>query len=197
MTYDFISKMMLVKQLRLEKGSISFFNDRFVMVPSTLFSGLQKRDDEDLPQHIYYASKEASFQNFSNTLKAGVTMNRTEYMGLVFNLLNSHGEGVYNIDSIDFAKKQAVVSLESSPIAKELGKSRKPVDHVARGMISGAFSLLFNDPTIEALEHECVAAGDKQCSFVVKQRDTFDVNGDLFKYQVNLSQIKQRGFVWW
>lgn len=188
---------MLVKQLKLEKGNIQFFNDRFVMLPSTLLPGLQKRVDDDLPKHIYYASKEASNLNFSNTLKSGLTMNRTEYMGLVFNLLNSQGEGVYNIDSIDFEKKQAVVSLDESAIARAFGSAKVPVDHVARGLLSGAFSVLFNDPSIEAIEHKCVSVGDKQCSFVIKQKETFDSSGDLFKYQVGLSQAKMKGYLWW
>ncbi|MDP2666341.1 MAG: 4-vinyl reductase [Candidatus Diapherotrites archaeon] len=197
MTYDFISKMMLVKQLKLEKGNISFFNDRFVMMPSSLISNLQQQVDNQLPQQIYNVSKDVGFKNFSNTLKAGVSMNRTEYMGLIFNLLNSHGDGIYNIDSIDFAKMQAIVSLDGSAVASNYGKTKHPVDHVARGMLAGAFSLLFNEPNIEALEHQCLASGDKECSFLIKKRETFDKNSDLFKYQLAVSQPNQRGHFWW
>ncbi len=77
------------------------------------------------------------------------------------------GWGRLQIVSFDVAKRELVLTAESSPFAGAYGRSDRGVCHLVRGVFGGLASGIF-DCTVEAREDECLATGHTRCKFVVR-----------------------------
>ncbi len=77
------------------------------------------------------------------------------------------GWGRLQIVSFDVAKRELVLTAESSPFAGAYGRSDRGVCHLVRGVFGGLASGIF-DCTVEAREEECLAIGHTRCKFVVQ-----------------------------
>ena len=79
------------------------------------------------------------------------------------------GWGRFQIISFNAAKRELILTVESSPFAGAYGRSDRGVCHLVRGVFGGLASGIF-DCTIEAREEECLATGHSRCKFVIQSK---------------------------
>lgn len=77
------------------------------------------------------------------------------------------GWGKMTVASLDVAKRELVLVVESSPFAAAYGKSVRGVCHLVRGVFAGLGSGIFGCE-VNAHEEECIAMGDAGCRIVVR-----------------------------
>ena len=181
--FEVVAKLLLHSQLKFEKGNITLLNQRICMIPVYNFVDIQKAMEKaGFKNALYLTSKQLGLE-WTTKLKKQYKTNREGILEWGSNTVTLAGWGTVETLSVDPKKKVIRFLLHNSAISESYGPSKKPVDHIFRGMIAGAMSIAFG-VDMEAVEIRCKSLGDPYCEFVVQPRKDFDLKKPLVKDQL-------------
>jgi predicted hydrocarbon binding protein len=194
--FDLVKKLLIARQLEMERGSIKVLKNRMTMFPSAFFAYLLKvsKDPIKMGKECYYAGKLTTYNHFTYLLEKEyglVQHNLEKWMKEVAEL---GGWGEFDIINANWDKKEAVINIKNSPLSEFINKTTYSVDHVSRGATAGAISLIFRTD-VEAIETKCVSKGDIICEFIVKPKEKFSFKERLVKEQLYTDRELQK-FGW-
>ncbi|MBI4019435.1 MAG: hypothetical protein HY364_04220 [Candidatus Aenigmarchaeota archaeon] len=131
---------------------------------------------------IYYSGKDAGKSWFIEMNKQ-FKLKQHEVIKWGSDIVTLAGWGEAVVKKEDAPNKTVIFNLNNSIVSKFYGKSKFPVDHLFRGLLAGAMCVIFKED-MEAVEMYCVAKGDKNCEFIVKPKNKFDLSNSITKMQL-------------
>lgn len=168
----FVTKLLLSKQLKFEKGKMSIFDQRVLIFPVELLVLITEEciRDPEFEKQIYNAMKD-SVQQFCSDLNKRHSIKRREMADILINLSEMNGYGQLQLVKIDYDEKYAIFHMRGLPSELLKNKSvnlrgKDVVDKYWAGMIAGGASFIFDDKKIQAIETRCVVTGKESCEFV-------------------------------
>jgi len=163
-------KLLFSRQLNFGKGSIRIFNRPLIMHPVEFLASFQMYLEKELG---YEKSKKILIEGFKkggasfteNYVKNYGIRHKQDIIKWSMDLMTMSGWGDYELVNLDMKNSRFIFRIKNSPFT-ELIKSKKPVDHIIVGLITGvAEYLLFNRPMI-LKEIKCQAKGDPFCEII-------------------------------
>ena len=152
-----------------EKGEIRIAGTDWILMGAATFRNLVKGTERLLGSGAVVIWLEAG--KYAGKAFAEVLLREKKDPEKVSELLESFFTqgGWGNIQAnVDFAKKEALVTVRNSATARQI-HSNDSACYFVRGFIAGACDALFNDLT-ECFETKCSAKGDALCEFQVKRK---------------------------
>ena len=183
---DFMQKLVLARQVRFEKGSVSLLNKRVVMFNSSFFSCFINRNHEEPKQMqtLYYSVKDSFSKDFAEGVGKDRQFKFRDFVEWMTGLAMMTGWGVFSWENLKEDKFEGIIYVEKSPVVMDLKNTAKyPVDHAIRGFIAGGASAAFKK-NIDVVEEKCQALGDKKCRFVFKLSENFDRSDKQILFQL-------------
>ena len=170
----------------MNDGKIDILGNRHIMLSDSSLLELQDIDEtkfydllkgETLKQMQDFVEHAKVYSHLKDTVagdieklsrKLGAREGIVKTLQEIFDL---YGLGLIDIISLSNDKKQAVVRVKDSTIAKAYlrrkRKSKKPVCVITAAVLAGIFSYLFKKK-VDAGENRCQAQGYSACEFVIK-----------------------------
>ena len=172
----FVSKLLLGRQLNFDKGRLSVFGQRVIIVPVELIQLLIQKglEDEKFEDMIYDAMKNSVYI-FCENLKKNYNMKSKDLENILVNLAEMNGYGELQITKIDYEKKIAVYHMRGLPSKSLFGKiksKKKVADRYWAGMLAGGAMSILGDKNIEAVEIICDITGKEHCEFVAGSKES-------------------------
>jgi predicted hydrocarbon binding protein len=188
--FDLAKKLMMARQIKMDKGSLILLEQKMVMCPAVTFVFLPSLvGDNDIGKHIYYACKLADEQGFTKGIRKRYGLEGGKLIQWMANIAMLGGWGDIQVMKLDMKQKRAIVQARNSPIALQYPPSKSskvPVDHIMRGYMAGAAEVAFGTPT-DFIETKCQAMGDPHCEFIAKPTDEFDKSDPRVQSQLDLT----------
>jgi predicted hydrocarbon binding protein len=167
----FVSKLLLSRQLSFERGELSIFGQRIIIVPIELIEILiiESVKDPNFEKSIYTAMKE-SVRKFCEELHKKNNIQQKQMLDVLGKLTEMNGYGEYRLIKVNYDKKFAVVHMKGLPSqalrgTKEM-KGKDAVDSYWAGMLAGGGCFVFGED-VDAIETRCVITGKNSCEFVL------------------------------
>ena len=182
-----IKKLLFVRQFEIDQGKISILGKRHIMLSDQALLELQEIDETkfyDLVKRATikqlgdFVDHAKVYENLKGTLLTDVD-NLSKKLGgregivkTLQNIFDLYGLGLIEIEKLNNDKKEAIIKVRDSTIAKAYKdkgrqKSKKPVCVITAAVIASIFSFLFKKQ-VDAAEVRCLAQGSGFCEFVVK-----------------------------
>jgi predicted hydrocarbon binding protein len=152
-----------------EKGEIRIAGTDWIMMSGAVFRNLVKGIEEFLgpgANVIWLQAGKHAGKEFSCDL-VRIGMEFEELPAAFEEFFTRGGWGKIQVE-VDFAKKEALVTIENSVLARGI-ETKEPVCYSIRGFIAGVSDVMFHTST-ECLETKCLAKGDPYCEFRVKRK---------------------------
>jgi len=182
--FDVVSKLLLTRQLKFEKGNIELLQQKVCIFPLRGWYLLQKNlQQNNLDNMIYYVFKWLAGDWWKNMANIYKMKNMQEFIEWGLKILTLSGHGHIKLVSMDSKLKATRYMVEGSVIAKEFGKTGKAVDQVFRGLIAGTNEFIYHVPS-EAIEIKCLSKSDSYCEFISKPTKDFDMSKKEVKKQL-------------
>jgi predicted hydrocarbon binding protein len=183
--FSFVADLLLHKQFSLEEGKIFLLGQPVCMFPATSFAGVIKELEKTNSQNYLYKSYKDIGVLWTKTMVNDYKMTKgLDVIKWDSDIIALAGQGVVKLISINKDTPELVFRLENSTIAKCYGLSNNPVDHIFRGLVTGAMQVIFKDDTLEGIETSCISMGAQYCEFVIKPRKLFDESNNNIKKQL-------------
>lgn len=171
--FEIIKKLLFARQISFEEGEIKLLGQTIVMTPVTIYIELHKYLKKSQPkkygQIIYNLASEVS-KKYDITLKEKYNMKPQKLIEWDINTLALAGLGQAKVMKFDLKKKEAIIRVVNSPIAKALTPSKQPIDFIIAGYIGGSGTIIFNSKKIICKEVTCQAKGQTHCEFHVFEK---------------------------
>lgn len=165
--FDVIKKLMLSRQIRMEKGKIFLLGQPIVMQPASVFAEIKKSiENKEFGKDVLYKAARRSGKKYMKKVSFKYGMKLSERIKWGLNSFEVGGWGVTEVSGIKVKEAKAIVQVRDSTVAREYGRSSVPVDDVMAGFIAGA-SCIFWNKEMDVIERKCEAMGDKVCEFLV------------------------------
>ena len=181
--FELVTKLLLHGQMKFEKGRIELLGDNITILPADTIVEIQKLLEQQAQEHLIYRGARVAGKNWFSKMHKEFTLKSTDVFQWGPDLISLAGWGEVIVIKRDDATKTIVGRLMNSINSKLYGPSKKPVDHVFRGLFCGAMSFIFG-ADLEAVEVKCQAVGDAFCEFVVKPKKDFDFSNQLVVEQL-------------
>jgi len=179
-----VANLIIQKKLRLEEGKIILFDEAGGMLPMTSFVNIIKLLEKIGKENVLYVACKESGQDWNQKMFERYKTDKAKY---IFEwgekAVTLAGWGSFKIHKYDFDKNEFVYRLYKSTLAEYYGKSKQPIDQIARGLFAGSACFL-TDKKMDAVETKCIAMGDSYCEFEIKERKKFDLKNALIKKQL-------------
>jgi len=168
---DTFKKLMFARQISFEEGKITLLSQPIFITPAQTFISLYKHLIDELGinkanEILYNASKDAGLK-YTSAIKKSYSMSKVDMIKWAANSITLSGWGKVNVVKVDGQQNFAVITVNESTFAKLWGKSSGPVDVILAGFFAGGESAVF-EKNIDVEETKCIAKGDSNCVFVVK-----------------------------
>ena len=183
--FEIVTKLILHKQLKMEKGEIELFNQRVVMLSMLSLIEIHKeleRSGNDLL--LYKATKEFGI-NWAKDLGSKYKFKKSDVFKWGLASITLAGWGDAEVISEDKDNKVLKFTLKNSAVSQFYGSSNKAVDHIFRGMAAGSLSIVYGED-MGCIETSCASMGAPYCEFTVKPTNKFDLSNDLVKKQLGV-----------
>lgn len=199
--FDIVKKLMMARQITMEKGEIRLLGQRMIMAPAITFYYLQNifSSNELSNKMMYYTCKVTNTRGYASGLSEHYGLKGEKLIQWMANSSQLAGWGEFELVNFDAKQKRAIVQVKNSAVATYFKKQAIPVDHMIRGYCAGVAAMVFNDNNIDMIETKCLAKGDKICEFVGKPTKEFDFNSKLITSQLDESgeiEKKLRNIAW-
>lgn len=181
----------------MERGAIKLLKNRMIMFPSPFFAYLLKTSKNPIKmgKECYYAGKLTTYNHFTYLLGKEYGLIKHNLEKWMKEIAELGGWGEFTIISVNWDKKEALITIKNSPLSEFIGRTTYAVDHVSRGATAGAISLIFKTD-IEVLETKCTSKGDTICEFIVKPKEKFSFKKRLVKQQLySDKKLKKLGWL--
>lgn len=170
----FVTKLLMGGQLRFDKGNLSIFDQRVLIVPLELILILVRESmkDRKLAKYVYESSKE-SVIGFCKNIEKKLGTSKKEVLDILMNLTEMNGYGEIIPIKIDYDKKVAIFHLRGLPSKAFFGKikvtSNTTVDVYWCGLVAGGISFVFGTD-IDCIETRCIISGKDTCEVVAASK---------------------------
>ncbi len=198
-SYSFLSKLLISRQLKFEKGQIILLNRPMAFVPIEFYIHITKE--------VLKSYKEIR-EIYLDAWKAGVIFMRDvaekysmekfeERYKNAMDIISSAGFGDYQ--TLEFeAGKFSHFKILNNPIAEKFYPSKVPVDHILRGFNAGGGTPV-HERIINTIETDCKSMNGKFCIHVNATKEILKKYKDqrLVKSQLDLNYLfkKQKAFL--
>jgi len=182
-----LKKLLFVRQLDMNEGKIQILGKRHIMLSDTALLELQEVDEtkfyelmksSTVKQMKDFVDKAKVYKQLKDTVfgdigslskKIGSAEGVVKTAQDVFDL---YGLGKIEIVKLENTKKEAVIRVKDSTIAKAYKtknkkKSSKPVCVITAAVLAGIFTFLFKKK-VDAGEDSCMAKSGSFCQFIIK-----------------------------
>lgn len=181
--FEVVSKLLALKQLKLEKGRIELLSQRFSMFPTYFLVELQKEmEHAGHENRIYEIFKKLGIE-WCKKMNETYKVKHLDIAKWGRDSLTLTGWGVIEIIQDSPQKKLLIFRVLDSPVCEFYGVSDHPVDDAIRGMVAGAACVAFIDE-MDCIEIKCKAMGNTFCEFIVKPAKEFDLTDSIIKKQL-------------
>lgn len=185
MLNTFYDKFIFVNALKYKHNNFFLINIPFAIVPAELLAGLVS-DDAKQNKAIYYAVKESAKAGMLKQFDIDFGYESEKSLVLLRDFFTASGWGGINFSDIDRQNSRAIVTVSDSPVGNMLhGKSKAEVDHFLRGVFAGIFSSHFRKD-VDCAELKCIALGERECEFVIKELKDFDFSKKEIRRQLEV-----------
>jgi len=185
MLNSFFDKYIFTSTLKYTHNNFFLVDIPFMMVPVEMLIAVAGSSDVELHKKVYATVKQGTKEKFMPRL-SGFSTERNKELDFLKTFFMASGWGQIEVIDFNADSKRALVVLESSPFASALrGKATLPVDIFFKGMLAGAFSVLFKED-IDCVETECVALNNERCKFVLKPQTEFDFSNKMVQDQLHV-----------
>ncbi len=183
--FSTLSNLLLHKQMVFGDGNILIFGQPVILTPlAAEVNLLKKLEEKGLGHEIYFSAKQAGSEWFKG-MSTIYGMKPQDIMKWGPDLINLGGWGTVKPFKADLSASEFDFTLLNSSMAKGYGPSDHPVDHYFRGLLSGAWETVTNEP-IEGIETECLASGGKACKFELRPKAKTNYSSPLVKRQLGM-----------
>jgi predicted hydrocarbon binding protein len=194
--FDLFKKLLMARQLEIERGVIKVMKNRMALLPAPFMAYLLKlsKDPIKTGKDCYYSAKLTTYNNLTYVLEKQYGLTHQKLEQWMRDIAELMGWGTFDILNLDWNKKEAIIRIENSPVANEMGKVGYAVDHISRGATAGAISVIFQTD-VDVIESKCVSKNDLVCEFDVKPNKKILFDSKLAKEQLyKNSELKKMGF---
>jgi hypothetical protein len=170
----FVAKLLMGGQLSFEKGNLSIFGERVLIIPLELILILVREslEDKKLAKYIYESSKQ-SVISFCNDIQKKLKVSQKETLDILINLTEMNGYGEITPIKVGYKEKVAIYHLKGLPSKAFFGKIKvkenTTVDVYWCGLVAGGMSFVFNDD-IDCLETRCIISGKDTCEVIAAKK---------------------------
>ncbi len=189
--FDFVKKLMLGREMSFEQGRILLLREPICLMPVRTVADIVTITKNDQKNVLYYAGKNSGSYWFKKITQRFYARNMPvrDIIKWGNNIIAMAGYGISVMENFSEKNKEINFGLENSTVCEIMGRSRKPLDHLYRGFIAGAGTVIFREDC-SALETACKSMGAPQCRFVVKPTRLFNKKEPLVRKQLGLRQAK-------
>jgi predicted hydrocarbon binding protein len=155
----------------VEKGTLDAYGERFVLIPIKLIHSIEDRLTKNFgpvtaTSFQYEIGREGGADYVRVARKAGIELDSPEHIQQIAALLGtSSGWGRVEVVEFNFQKRMARIRWKNG-VSVRNRKSRTPVCHFGRGILTGAVSEILGT-NCESIEVSCQGKGDKTCEAVI------------------------------
>ena len=186
MINNYYDKFIYTNSLNFRNNNFFLLDIPFVMMPNELIVGLLSHSDAAFNKKIYYTVREAVIKDLVKDFRIDFKATGLKAIEVIEQYFSESGWGHIENVQVDREHFRAIIHVSNNPFASKLfGKSKEPIDHLFRGIFAGLFSVAF-EKKMECVELHCVARGEQDCEFVVKEQHDFDVSKKEVQNQLEL-----------
>jgi len=163
------------KTISWEDGEIKLMSTYVSVVPSTLLIALQKSLIEKLGfekayNQIYDNTRKGSFKWNEEFVKAHNFKEKRKIVDWQWKIVTFAGWGKWEIINLELDNNRLNAKFIDSPLTKQYGKSKYPVDFVATAFSAGGISVAFG-ADLDCIETKCQAMGHPYCEIEIGEKD--------------------------
>ncbi|MFA4855040.1 MAG: V4R domain-containing protein [archaeon] len=168
--FDVVKKLLLARQLSLEKGHIKLLEVPVNVIPVSVIAYLEKIlidtfGYEEARKKIYQGGYEGG-RDFCNKFVERYRMKTPrEIIEWELNIVTMAGWGELELKRLDAKKGSALVIVKNSSVAEMLGPYGKSIDFFMEGFMAGGSSIALGMP-MKVTEVKCKSKGDSFCEFL-------------------------------
>lgn len=173
MLNSYYDKFIFTGQMKFKESNFYLIDIPFLLFPVEILSGILVNASDDEAKKIYVSVKN-SMKDFAPLLKAKPKYKGLSLINFINEFFSNSGFGHIRVLHFDETKFRGIVLVSSSPFASNLkNKSKKPMDHILRGIIAGIFSFAF-EKNLDCVETKCISVNSSECEFIVNRNKEFD-----------------------
>jgi len=176
----FVAKLLMSGQLNFEKGNLSIFGERVLIIPLELILILVRESlkDKKLAKYVYESSKQ-SVIGFCTDIQKRLKVTQKETLDILINLTEMNGYGEITPIKVDYKNKVAIYHLKDLPSKAFFGKMKvnksTTVDVYWCGLVAGGMSFVFSED-IDCIETRCIITGKVSCEIVAARKEFLKKN---------------------
>ncbi len=184
MLNNYLDKFIFTGQMKFNNCNFYLIDIPFLIFPVKILSAFLFSASDEQSKEIYYSTKK-SVKEFLPSLKAKPKYSGISLVNFVNDFFSNSGFGKIRVLQFDEKNSRAILLVSSSPFAMLFkNKSKKPVDHILRGIIAGTFSFALNKD-LDAVETKCISVNSSECEFIVNSNSEFDFSKKNTQSQLN------------
>jgi len=167
-----LGKLLVSRELRFEGGKLLILSEPWFMLPIKIFIETTRDiiNDPKFISKLYYTAKEGNRISMSKTLKHQYKLRGKKFIDLAMQMTQMGGWGDIKVITFDEITGHIIFNIYDSAIGSNFGPSKKPVDHIWRGILAGGVSVALNKD-IDFVETACIAQGKPFCIYQGKPRN--------------------------
>lgn len=183
--FELFSRLLQMRHMELGEGKMILLGQPIGIICTRTLRKLEEEMHENGMQNkVYEIARDAGTESYKKMVgEYGLK----DVKGLVDwskNLVSLAGWGRLQVKELNVQDQEAVLALYESTYAREVGKSKFPVDNLVRGYLVGHYTNIFGSK-VEGVEVKCLALGDKHCEFSIGSKKFLKAKHPaLYKSQV-------------
>ena len=166
---------MVMKEVTIDekKGTLNAYGERFIFIPVKLIHSIEDRLTKSFgpvtaTSFEYEIGREGGAQYIHIAQKTGLDIRTQAGIQEIASILGTaSGWGKVEVVDFDVAKKLGRIRWTNG-VSVRNRKSRTPVCHFGRGILTGALSEVLRT-RCESIEVSCQGKGDKYCEAVIAE----------------------------
>ncbi|MFH1664111.1 MAG: 4-vinyl reductase [archaeon] len=173
MLNNYFDKFIFTGQVKFSNGNFFLIDIPFLVFPAEILADFLFNASEEDSKKIYFSVKK-SMKKFIPLLQARPPYSGISLVNFVSEFFINSGFGHVRVVHFDEVNSRAIILVSSSPFSVSFrGKSKKPIDHILRGIIAGIFSFAL-EKDLDCVETKCVSMNSSECEFIVNKNNEFD-----------------------
>ena len=148
-------------------GALAYKDIRYVLIRPETIVGFQKTIEKHSPQGARDALFQGGYQGgylSAKKFKEMQNFSDTETIDFMMAMGAQIGWGHFDLIDYDLESRKLQIRVANSAFAEAYGDATEGVCHLINGVLSGLATVLF-ERDCKGSETECLAKGDKHCTF--------------------------------
>jgi predicted hydrocarbon binding protein len=151
-------------------GAITFKGVRYMLIRPDTVVDFQKAVEAELGGDVAEKMMAGGYTGGSRSSKRYKEVfdySDEEIVAFMCNMGREIGWGDFEVEKLDEAGKELVITVRNSAFAEAYGAADESVCHMIRGVLAGLAAGIF-DIDVSSEETHCQAKGDDLCRFVIR-----------------------------